>query len=161
VLVPLYVGADGRPHGVFTRRRDDMRRHPGEVSFPGGRREDDDPDLVDAALREAHEEIGLPIEAVQIVGALEPTPTMVTGFAVYPFVGVIEPGHVWDPAAAEVAAVIELALDDLRDGYAVRPISRRGMTFNTDTYVVGDVLIWGATARILGNLLARLAAAPV
>jgi 8-oxo-dGTP pyrophosphatase MutT (NUDIX family) len=160
VLVPLYVGADDRVHGVFTRRRDDMRRHPGEVSFPGGRREDDDPQLVDTALREAHEEIGLPADAVTIVGALEPTPTMVTGYRVYPFVGVIEPGHVWDPAAAEVAEVLELSLNDLRDGFAIRPISRRGTTFQTETYVVGDNLIWGATARILQNLLVRLSGAP-
>jgi 8-oxo-dGTP pyrophosphatase MutT (NUDIX family) len=158
--VALYIAADGRPHAVFTRRRDDLRRHPGEVSFPGGRREDDDAELVDTALREAHEEIGLPVDAVTIVGALEPTPTMVTGYAIYPFVGVIEPGHAWDPQATEVAEVIELGLDELRDGYAMRPITRRGMTFDTDTYVVGDVFIWGATARILGNLLARLAAAP-
>jgi hypothetical protein len=85
---------------------------------------------------------------------------MVTAYRVYPFVGVIEPGHVWDPAAAEVAQVLELSLDDLHDGFAVRPIARRGMTFQTDTYVVGDNLIWGATARILGNLLARLSAPP-
>jgi 8-oxo-dGTP pyrophosphatase MutT (NUDIX family) len=156
VLVPLYVDAGGGVHCVFTRRRDDLRRHPGEVSFPGGRRDEGDAQLVDTALREAHEEIGLPRDAVTVVGALEPTPTIATGYAIYPFVGVIEPGHVWDPAAAEVAEVLELSLDDLRDGYAMRPVTRHGMTFQTDTYVVGDTFIWGATARIVGNLFARL-----
>ncbi len=155
--MPLYVGADDLVHSVFTRRRDDLRRHPGEVSFPGGRRDPQDAGLLDTALREAHEEIGLPPEAVAVVGALEPTPTIASGYAIYPFVGVIEPGHVWDPAAAEVAEMIELTLDDLRDGYAIRPVTRSGMTFQTDTYVVGDILIWGATARIVGNLLERLA----
>ncbi len=157
VLVPLYVH-DGEAHAVFTKRRDDMRSHAGEVSFPGGRRDDTDPDLLHTALREAHEEIGLPPEAVNVVGALEPTGTMATGYAIYPYVGVIEPGHAWDPSATEVAAVIELSLPDLRDGFDTRPVTRRGITLMTDTYVVGDVFIWGATARILGLLLERLPA---
>jgi 8-oxo-dGTP pyrophosphatase MutT (NUDIX family) len=158
VLVPLYVD-EATTRAVFTRRRDDMRRHPGEISFPGGRRDDEDPDLQHTALREAHEEIGLPPEAVEIVGALEPTPTMVTGYAIYPFVGLIEPGHAWDPSVGEVAQVLELSLAELRAGYDQRPVTRRGMTFMTDTYVVGDAFIWGATARIVGHLLERVPAA--
>src|SRR6184192_4620304 len=73
VLVPLYVDA-GALHAVFTKRRDDLRRHAGEISFPGGRQdiEEGEEDLRDTALREAEEEIGLPREAVEIVGALTP-----------------------------------------------------------------------------------------
>ncbi|HEV2754421.1 MAG TPA: CoA pyrophosphatase, partial [Actinomycetota bacterium] len=89
VLVPLFVGDDGEPHLVFTRRRDDLRRHAGEISFPGGRRDEGEA-LVDTALREAHEEVGLPPEAVRLLGALPPTPTFVSNYAIYPFVGVIE-----------------------------------------------------------------------
>jgi 8-oxo-dGTP pyrophosphatase MutT (NUDIX family) len=158
VLVPLYVAADGRLTAVFTKRRDDMRRHPGEISFPGGRQDDEESDLRDTALREAHEEIGLDPSAVELVGALQPTPTIATNYAVYPFVGLIEPGHTWTPSATEVAAVLELALDDLRDGYARRRLIRRGVPFRTDVYLVGDNLIWGATARMLGDLLERLPA---
>ena len=77
---------------MFTKRRDDLKRHAGEISFPGGRRDPEDADLTATALREAHEEIGLPPDAVEIVGALPPTPTFVTNYAVYPFVGLIEPG---------------------------------------------------------------------
>ena len=115
VLVPLYV-QDGALHSVFTRRRDDLRRHAGEISFPGGRQdiEEGEEDLRDTALREAEEEIGLPRDAVDIVGALTPTPTIATNYAVYPFVGVIEPGHRWQPSAAEVAEVLELSVPDLR-----------------------------------------------
>jgi hypothetical protein len=95
---------------------------------------------------------------VTLIGALVPTPTLATSYAIYPFVGVMEPGRRWVPSAAEVEAVLELSLDDLRTGYARRRIIRRGVPFRTDTYVVGDHLIWGATARILGDLLERIAA---
>ncbi len=156
VLVALYLDAD-RPHAVFTKRREDLRRHPGEISFPGGRRDATDPDLCRTALREAEEEIGLPRSAVRVLGALQPTPTIVTGYSVYPFVGMIEPGTAWTLSPREVAAVLELSLADLLAGYERRQLLRRGMAIRTDAYVVGDDLIWGATARILGDLFDRIA----
>jgi 8-oxo-dGTP pyrophosphatase MutT (NUDIX family) len=156
VLVPLYLDAGGRLHAVFTKRRDDMRRHPGEISFPGGRRDEGEAELTDTALREAEEEIGLAREAVELIGALQPTPTFVTNYAIYPFVGIIEPGHEWRLEAREVAEVLELSLGDLRAGYGRRRMVRRGMPFRTDTYQVGDRVIWGATARIVADLLDRL-----
>jgi 8-oxo-dGTP pyrophosphatase MutT (NUDIX family) len=155
VLVPLYV-AGGELHAVFTKRREDLRRHPGEISFPGGRQDDDETDLRLTALREAQEEIGLPSRAVELVGALQPTPTIATNYAVYPFVGLIEPGHAWTPSAGEVTEVLEFSVTALRDGYARKRLLRRGVPFRTDVYVVGDHLIWGATARMLGDLLERL-----
>ena len=158
VLVPLFL-RDGDLHAVFTRRRDDMRRHPGEISFPGGREDPGDPDLTVTALREAEEEIGLDRTGVELVGALQPTPTIATNYAVYPFVGLIEPGLEWTLSAREVAQVLELSLNDLRAGYGRERLIRRGIPFRTDVYVVGEHLIWGATARILGDLLARVAQA--
>jgi len=157
VLVPLYVRG-GELHAVFTKRRGDLRRHPGEISFPGGRQDDDESDLRLTALREAHEEIGLPPSAVELVGALQPTPTIATNYAVYPFVGLIEPGREWTVSAREVEEVLELSLPDLRNGYGRQRILRRGVPFRTDVYVVGHQLIWGATARILGDLLERVPA---
>jgi 8-oxo-dGTP pyrophosphatase MutT (NUDIX family) len=154
VLVPLYV-QDGILKAVFTKRPEDMRRHAGEISFPGGRR-DPDEELRDTALREAEEEIGLPARAVELVGALQPTPTIATNYAVYPFVGLIEPGHAWRPSAGEVAEVMEVPLSVLRAGYERRRLLRRGVPFRTDVYVVGDDVIWGATARMVGDLLDRL-----
>src|SRR5204862_609988 len=155
VLVPLFV-SDGALHAVFTRRRDDLRRHAGEISLPGGRQDDDESDLRLTALREAEEEIGLPPDAVELIGALQPTPTIATNYAVYPFVGLIEPGHEWKPSATEVAAILELSLDDLRNGYERQRMLRRGIPFRTDVYVVDDNLIWGATARMLTDLLERI-----
>jgi 8-oxo-dGTP pyrophosphatase MutT (NUDIX family) len=156
VLVPLFVGADGELHAVFTERRADLRRHAGEISFPGGRRDDADADLPSTALREAHEEIGLPPGAVELVGALQPTPTFVTDYAIYPFVGLIEPGFVWVLQEREVAQVLELPLEAVRAGYARRRLVRRGIPFRTDAYETGGHLIWGATARIVSDLLARI-----
>jgi 8-oxo-dGTP pyrophosphatase MutT (NUDIX family) len=155
VLVPLYVAA-GELHAVFTERRADLRRHAGEVSFPGGRQDEGESDLMATALREAEEEIGLPRDAVEIVGALRPTPTIATGYAIYPFVGVIEPGMTWTLSAREVARVLELSLHDLRHGYKRRRLIRRGIPILSDTYSVGEQLIWGATARILSDLLERI-----
>jgi len=156
VLVPLYL-RKGQLHAVFTKRREDLRRHPGEISFPGGRFDEGERDLLATALREAEEEIGLPADAVEILGALQPTPTIATGYAVYPFVGLIEAGRAWTPSAREVAQVIELPLRSLLDGYARRRLVRRGLPIRTDTYQVGEHLIWGATARILADLFDRIA----
>jgi 8-oxo-dGTP pyrophosphatase MutT (NUDIX family) len=155
VLVPLYVDPAGELHAVFTRRREDLRRHAGEISFPGGRA-DDGEDLRDAALREAWEEIGLPRDDVELVGALQPTPTIATSYAVYPFVGLVDHGREWTLSPREVDAVLEFSITDLRAGYGRQRLLRRGVPFRTDTYVVGEDLIWGATARILADLLQRL-----
>jgi 8-oxo-dGTP pyrophosphatase MutT (NUDIX family) len=154
VLAPLYRDAVGELHAVFTRRRDDLRSHPGEISFPGGA-QDAGEDLRDTALREACEEIGLAREQVTVAGCLPPTPTIVTSFAIYPYVGAIDAGLAWVIQEMEVADVLELRLRDVRDGHGRRRLVRRGVPFKTDTYVVGDHLIWGATARIVRDLLDR------
>jgi 8-oxo-dGTP pyrophosphatase MutT (NUDIX family) len=153
VLVPVFE--DDGLHVVFTRRRHDLRRHAGEISFPGGRR-DEGEELVDTALREAHEEIGLPPEAVRVVGALPPTPTFVTNYAIYPFVGVIGAGFAWVLQRTEVDEVLELPLEELRAGYGERRLVRRGIAFRTPTYEAGGHVVWGATARILQELLDRV-----
>jgi 8-oxo-dGTP pyrophosphatase MutT (NUDIX family) len=158
VLVPLFFAEDSL-HVVFTRRHRDLPRHPGEISFPGGRREPEDADLRETALREAEEEVGLPAAAVELLGALQPTPTMVSGYAIHPFVGLIEPGFQWTPSPREVDEVIELSVPSLLAGYGRRRIERRGLTIRTDSYHVGEHLIWGATARILGDLLDRVTVA--
>jgi 8-oxo-dGTP pyrophosphatase MutT (NUDIX family) len=155
VLVPLYEH-EGELHAVFTRRRDDLRRHAGEISFPGGRQDIEEEDLRETALREAEEEIGLPRAAVELVGALTPTPTVVTNYAIYPFVGVIEAGHRWLPSAGEVAEVLELPLPALVATREHKRLVRRGVPFRTDVYTVDGNVIWGATARILSDLLERL-----
>jgi len=160
VLVPLFADAAGALHAVFTERRADLRRHAGEISFPGGRREPEDPDLLATALRETHEEIGLPPERVEVLGALQPTPTFVTDYAIYPFVGRIEAGFAWVLAEAEVGRVLELPLAALRAGHSRPRLVRRGLPFRTDAYDVDGHRVWGATARIVADLLDRVDDAP-
>jgi 8-oxo-dGTP pyrophosphatase MutT (NUDIX family) len=155
VLAPLYE-RDGELYGVFTKRRAELRQHPGQISFPGGRTDPGDTSLVDTALREAHEEIGLAASAVTIVGALTPTPTVVTDIAVYPFVGLIQRPAAWTVAADEVAELLELALAPLAASYELRAMTRRGVRFQTDTFTAGTNLIWGATGRMLADLFERM-----
>jgi 8-oxo-dGTP pyrophosphatase MutT (NUDIX family) len=155
VLVPLYV-KDGDLHAVFTKRRDDLRRHAGEISFPGGRPDFPEEDLRVTALREAEEEIGLPRDDVEIVGALPPTGTFVTGYRIHPYVGLIEEGKEWELQPNEVEVVLELSLPDLIRGFEMQRLLKKGVPIKTPTYTVDGNLVWGATARILHHLLERL-----
>jgi 8-oxo-dGTP pyrophosphatase MutT (NUDIX family) len=160
VLVPLFIaGAAQEPHVVLTRRRSDLRRHAGEISFPGGRRDAEDADLLTTALREAEEEIGLAREQVSLLGELPQTSTFATGYVIHPFVGTIPAGVAWRLSPREVEAVLELPLEAVRSGRTRTQLQRRGITFETDAFVVEEHLIWGATARIIDHLLERLDAA--
>jgi len=154
VLVPLYGWPD-EPGLVFTERRHDLRRHAGEISFPGGRR-DEGESYLQTALREAHEEIGLDPDVVDVLGALPPIGTFVTNFKVHPIVGLVEEEIEWVVSPNEVETVLAFRIQALREGFAMRRLVRRGLPIRTPTYEVGGHLIWGATARILGDLLERL-----
>ena len=157
VLVPLQ-GYPEDPHLFFTERRLELRRHAGEISFPGGRRDGPDEELLDTALREAEEEVGIPPGKVELIGALPPIGTFVTNYKVHPFVGCIPADIELEPNPAEVAAVLRLGIAELRAGFAMKRLIRRGVPIRTPTYTVGEHMIWGATARILGELLERLPA---
>jgi 8-oxo-dGTP pyrophosphatase MutT (NUDIX family) len=155
VLVPLYLEGDELV-AVFTERRADLRKHAGEISFPGGRQDEPDEDLRVCALREAEEEIGLSRDDVDLVGALPPTGTFVTGYKIHPFVGMIEPGGAFTPQETEVAAILELPLPALVRGFESKRLLRKGLPIKTPTYTVDGHFVWGATARIVENLLERL-----
>jgi 8-oxo-dGTP pyrophosphatase MutT (NUDIX family) len=157
VLLALF-GWPERPGLIFTERRADLRRHAGEVSFPGGRQDPCDADLAATALREAHEEIALDPAGVEVVGALPPVSTFVTGYRIQPFVGLVAdpPELGLEPNPTEVETVLAFTLDHLREGYEMRRLVRRGVPVHTPTYEVDGQLIWGATARILGDFLKRV-----
>ena len=155
VLVPLWE-RDGEFLAVFIKRHGELRLHAGQISFPGGRRDPGDVDLTATALREAHEEIGLEPEAVTVVGALTPTPTVVTDIAIYPFVGLIERPSAWKIAVDEVEAVLEAPLRELAATHRIETFQRPRGPVSTDAYTIADETIWGATGRIVADLLARL-----
>jgi 8-oxo-dGTP pyrophosphatase MutT (NUDIX family) len=156
VLAPLYVGEQG-PAVVLTRRAAHLRNHRGEVSFPGGRQEDHDTDLVATALREAHEEIRLEPASVDVVGGLDRLSTFVSQSMIHPFVGVLPgrpQGLVADPG--EVEHILHVLLTDLLDPEAFHEEIWRFPDGNDRSLVffeiVGDTIL-GATARMLRQLL--------
>jgi 8-oxo-dGTP pyrophosphatase MutT (NUDIX family) len=153
--VPLHDDGSGQ-RLVLTRRRSDLRRHAGEISFPGGRRDEDDVDLRQTALREAEEEIGLPRDDVNVVAELPRTSTFATGYVIHPFVGLIPSGLAWTPSPQEVESVLELPLDEIRSSRTRVNLERRGITFETDAYEVEGNVIWGATARIIQLLFEQI-----
>jgi len=157
VLLALF-GWPERPGLIFTERRADLRRHAGEVSFPGGRQDAGDVGLEATALREAREEIALDPAGVEVVGALPPVSTFVTGYRIQPFVGLVAAPEelALEPNPTEVETVLAFTLDRLREGYAMRRLVRRGVPVHTPTYEVDGQMIWGATARILGDFLKRI-----
>ncbi|MCW2856705.1 MAG: CoA pyrophosphatase [Marmoricola sp.] len=154
VLVPLFWDERG-PVAIFTERSADLRRHAGQISFPGGRR-DPGETLLETALRESEEEIGLPRDQVRILGALPPLGTVLSDYRVYPFVGVIPAGLTWTPAPSEVARVFEFPIADLVAGHRHTRLLSKGIPFRTSTYTVEGQLVWGATARFVRELLDRL-----
>lgn len=146
VLVPV---VDTEPSLVFTKRAEELPDHPGQMSFPGGRREPGDRSRLATACREADEEIGLAADELAVAGRLDDIRT-VTDFTVRPYV-VRVPDREYEPTSPEVAAVAVLPVAALTDpgNYTVETREdRRIEYFRVDGYTV-----WGATARILGRLL--------
>lgn len=156
VLIGLVAREDGL-HVLLTRRSDSLRRHAGQISFPGGRIESTDTDPAQAALREAHEEIGLDSESAQILGYLEPMLT-VTGFRVYPVVAAIDSGYRAAPDGIEVAELFEAPLAFFLDhgNEGVYEFSLHGKHRRTAEFRWRQFHIWGATASMLINLRRRL-----
>ena len=162
VLVPLLPRPEGL-HVLFTERSKELRAHAGQISFPGGRVDVEDPGTVEAALREAREEVGLDREHVDILGTLDDCPTFVTGYVITPVVGLVDPlaftsagRYPWNPSPAEIAALHELPLADFRDPANLRTEmrEREGVPFELHWYTVRGQVVWGATARILHQLIA-------
>lgn len=161
VLVGLVAHGDGV--GVLlTRRTDHLEHHPGQISFPGGHREDGDTDATATALRETHEEIGLAPERFRVLGQLDDYVTR-TGFHVTPVVAVIEPPYETKPDPHEVAEVFEVPLRFFLDPANHRRDSRHYAGALRHFYAMpyGAYYIWGATAGMLMNLYQTLCEPPV
>lgn len=146
-------------HLVLTRRRDDLTSHAGQISFPGGRREPGET-AVAAALRETEEEIGVPATAVTILGQLTTIYIPPSDYEVHPFVGWVNDGArpTFVPELREVAEILEVPLAQLLDPDTreVGPIPVRGATYNVPYYNINGHKVWGATAILLSEFLARI-----
>ncbi|ELY60806.1 NUDIX hydrolase [Natronolimnohabitans innermongolicus] len=153
VLAPI-IERDGEDHLLFTRRADHLGEHPGQMSFPGGGAEPVDETILDTALREAHEEIGLEPAAVDVVGQLDDIRT-ITEYAVTPFVGRV-PDQEYVRDGSEVAEIVVLPLSGLLDP-ANYEYERRDHPYYGDIVIhyfhVDGYTVWGATGRILVQLL--------
>ena len=160
VLAPFIVRGDD-PRLLFTLRPAHLRRHAGQVSFPGGARDPEDPTTLHTALREVREELGVPEETVEVLGMLDEIPTT-SEFRVVPYVGLLDPSVELRPDAGEIAELLEIAVSDLLVPGLRRTEKRfyRGAERDVYFYDVGRHTIWGATARILSNLLAVISGLP-
>lgn len=156
-LCPIIERKDGLSV-ILTRRAENLRAHPGQISFPGGKIDPADPSPLDAALREAEEEIGLKADQVRVSGSLHPYPTG-TGFLVTPFIGFIEPTFQAIADPTEVAEVFEVPLNFVmdRENYRRESYSRDGKSRHFYVIMVREYRIWGATAGMLRELAERVA----
>ena len=154
VLVPITDRP--RPGLILTQRTETLRKHAGQVAFPGGRI-DPGEDAVAAALREADEEIALPRDAVRVIGAADRYRTG-TGFSITPIVAIVRPDLALIPSEAEVASVFEVPLDFVLDSANHRAVSAmwQGRERHYYEMIWQDRRIWGATAGMIVNLSRRL-----
>ena len=153
VLVPIVDR--GEAHLVFAQRTERVGHHKGQISFPGGRIDPEDADDLAAALREAHEEVGLEPSRVEPLGLLDDTETFATQYVITPFVGVVRGPVVWQPDGEEIEKVIEVPVAALLDrgSFRVEQWQRDGVTRDVYFYDYRGTTIWGATARILKQYL--------
>ena len=159
VLIPIVLDPTG-PQVLLTQRTTHLRNHGGQISFPGGGAEPTDKDAVQTALRESHEELGLPPDQVQVVGYLDPHVT-VSGFCVTPVVGFLPPDLVLQPDPQEVSEVFQVPLAFLLDPAnhqrRVAHLQGRELIYHAIPYQSWN--IWGATAAMIVNLRDKLAPA--
>jgi 8-oxo-dGTP pyrophosphatase MutT (NUDIX family) len=157
VLVPVQI-IEGQAHVILTKRASHLKHHPGQIAFPGGKQDEGDADVTAAALREAHEEIGLPPQNVRVLGQL-PSHETVTSFNVTPTVGLVEAPFDERPEPGEVEEVFRVPLSHVTTeaSFLIQSRMWRGQRRYYYTAPFGPYYIWGATARILRGLAERMA----
>jgi 8-oxo-dGTP pyrophosphatase MutT (NUDIX family) len=157
VLVPLFV-VDGEVGVVLTQRTAHLRRHSGQVSFPGGAWEPGDATLRDTALRESFEEIGLDPAVVDVLGAMDDVPTVGSDYMVRPYVAQIPHPYEFVPDAEEVDRILLPPLDLFADETQRREElrEREGVTYHIFFFDFEGAVVWGATARMLVSLVERI-----
>lgn len=160
-LLPERAPGEG-PRLLLIERASNLRAHAGQLAFPGGKPEASDRDLLDTALREAWEEVALPRDQVRVIGRLEPVPVP-TGFLVFPFVGIVDGDYEPRCDPSEVTAVLTPPLRQLADPAIYRHRGTRewqGRHYDLHEFQIHQPPLWGATARMVYDLLRRMELAP-
>jgi 8-oxo-dGTP pyrophosphatase MutT (NUDIX family) len=153
-LLLMFPDTADRAHIVLTVRADTLGRHGGQVSLPGGAIEPGE-SYAHAALREAHEEIGLDANLVRVIGALTPIDIPVSSFRLHPIVGLTDARPAFAAADGEVARIIDVAIDELTAPGCVADTTREreGQRIQVPAFCVAGEEIWGATAMVLAEFL--------
>lgn len=154
VLIPIYK-KDGEYYVLLTKRTEELEYHKGQICFPGGSHHEDDSNLKDTALREAYEEVGIRPEDVEILGELDSFGTLTSNFLITPFVGVIPYPYKFTVSKHEIDELVEVPLSALADdsNYWEEERTAEGVTGKASFFKYKDKVIWGATARILKQLV--------
>jgi 8-oxo-dGTP pyrophosphatase MutT (NUDIX family) len=155
----LFFPKDDHPHLVLTVRGAGLPRHPGQISLPGGAVEPGET-VEQAAVREAVEETGVDPDVVRVLGLLTPLHIPVSGFLLYPVVGVSSVPPVWHPAPEEVDRILEVRLDELLDAQRLGEsrMLRQGIEYDVPHFDFAGEHVWGATAMVLAELRSALSA---
>jgi 8-oxo-dGTP pyrophosphatase MutT (NUDIX family) len=162
VLVPIFLKA-GQYHLLFIQRTERVREHKGQISFPGGAYEKVDRILLNTALREAEEEIGLAPVDVDVLGELDDVVTASTNYVISPFVGLIPYPYKFKPDKWETEELIEVPISVLqsKDCFSDSMVKLNGLEIETGFFKCRDKIIWGATSKILKQFLEIVAGLPI
>jgi 8-oxo-dGTP pyrophosphatase MutT (NUDIX family) len=152
VLIPMFKQDDDYSV-LFTKRTNTVEAHKGQISFPGGRVDERDGSLLETALREAYEEIGLLSKDVMVLGRTDDMRTVASNYIVHPFVGFIPHPYSFEINTDEVAKLISIPLEIFLDGSSTIPVDYQGNIYHGLAYTYEGEVIWGATARIMDNLV--------
>jgi 8-oxo-dGTP pyrophosphatase MutT (NUDIX family) len=158
VLIPIFKRDDGYMF-LFTKRTSTVEAHKGQISFPGGRVDEQDGSLMETALREANEEIGLHRKDVKILGRTDDVRTMSSDYIVHPFAGFIPYPYDFRINRNEVEELLTVPLEIFLENGSAMPVEYQGEIYRSLTYTYGGEVIWGATARIMENLVEILLSA--
>ena len=157
VLIPIFK-KDGEDHILFTKRTETVEHHKGQISFPGGRRDIEDETLVQTALRETFEEVGIRPEDVEILGDLDDEKTHVSNYVISPYVGIIPYPYPFKTSLDEVEKLLEVPISVLLDkaNFREEVQTSGGKRYHAYFYHYGDEVIWGATSRILTRFISSV-----
>jgi 8-oxo-dGTP pyrophosphatase MutT (NUDIX family) len=152
VLIPLFQDGDGYKI-LFTQRTQKVEAHKGQISFPGGRIDEEDRTLLETALREAYEEVGIRRKDVTVLGRIDDMRTVASNYIVHPFVGLIPSSYSFVISKDEVERLITVPFRIFFENGSVMPVNYEGRLYEGLAYTYDGEVIWGATARIMNNLV--------